>query len=224
MDSVLRQKVFRMRRALVVVAAATMVMATTASAASTTSWAGSKTNLAAACDSQDLVQPFTAWGDSGYYTFAPNAGFENGKTGWALKGASVVSGNEPFFVHGATDTKSLSLAAGASATSPAICVGVYDPWARLFVNGPIGTTMRVDLQFVDSSGKVGTVPVAILSGSGSWKPSDVLLTGSFAIAPFSSLGFVATDSQRYSAVAYTFTASGGTWRIDDLYVDPFKFK
>jgi hypothetical protein len=84
--------------------------------------------------------------------------------------------------------------------------------------------MRVDLQFVDGSGKAGTLPIAYIFGSGSWKLSDVLLSGSLAVAPFSSLGLVATDGQRYSAVAYTFTASGGTWRIDDLYVDPFKFK
>jgi hypothetical protein len=222
MNMNLRQKAFR--RLLVVGAVATLALATSAWAASTTSWAGMKTNLAAACDNEVLVQPFTAWGDLGVYTFAPNGGFEAGKTGWILKGASVVSGNEPFFVHGTSDAKSLSVPAGAYATSPAICVGADYPWSRLFANGPKGATLRVDLQFVDGSGKVGTITVGYVLGTGSWQLSDPMLSSSFLIAPYSKLGFVAADGQRYSAVAYTFTASGGTWRIDDLYVDPFKFK
>jgi hypothetical protein len=194
-------------------------------AAGVTTWAGMKTKVATACDNQELVQPFTQFGDSGSYTFAPNGGFENGKTGWALTGAaSVVNGNESYFVHGTGDSKSLSLPAGASATSPAICFGTLYPWSRLFVNGPSGGSLKVDLLYVDDGGTGRSATLATLTGAGNWQLSSKLVAPSFLVSLFSKLGYTAPSGERFSAVAYRFTASGGTWKIDDLYVDPFKFR
>lgn len=214
-----------MRRAGLAIAITSLLAVPAAMAASSTLWAGMATNMPTACDSQVLVQPFTANNDSGSYVFAPNGGFESGKTGWALTGSpNVVSGNSSFYVHGTADSKSLSIPAGSSATSPAICFGKLYPWSRLFVNGPSGSSLRVDLRYIDSSGALRTLTLATLSGAGSWKLTGRLVAPSTLISTTSMLTYVAPNGERYSAVAYTFTPSGGTWRIDDLYVDPFKFK
>ena len=70
------------------------------------------------CPSRTLTNPFVPWGDFGNYAFVPNGGFENRGTHWNLaNGARVVPGNEPFYVHSAWDTSSLSLPAGAVAST-----------------------------------------------------------------------------------------------------------
>jgi hypothetical protein len=192
--------------------------------AAVTPWAGTSTDVKAACSSEEkLVTPFLPWNDSMQYTFAPNGGFEGGATGWMLTGsASVVSGNESFFLHSKKDKRSLSLPAGSTATTPALCLGALYPFARLVANGPSSGSLKVDLLYVDYYGAVKTAPVFQFSGSGSWAPSPQLATGSFILAPFSSLGWTDGAGERYSAVALRFTAVSGSWKLDDLYVDPFK--
>ena len=72
---------------------------------------------------------FAQWGDQDQYTLAPNGDFEAANfataSGWTLTGgAAQVAGNESFGVHAKTDSHSLSLPAGATATTPSICVSV----------------------------------------------------------------------------------------------------
>ena len=75
---------------------------------------------------------FAPWGDQDQYTPAPGGNFES-MSGWTLTGgAAQVVGNESFYVNAKTDTHSLSLPTGATATTPSICVNVYDPTIRLF--------------------------------------------------------------------------------------------
>ena len=52
----------------------------------------------AACPTQPTSQPFQQFGDSADYFLAPNGGLESGSTGWKLSKASVVTGNETFYV------------------------------------------------------------------------------------------------------------------------------
>ena len=88
------------------------------------------------------------WGDSHSYFLMPNGGFESGATSWGISGdATVVSGNESYYANGATDSKSLAFPAGASATSPTICVGRGESSFRLFVKNP-----GVDRGAVEGSG------------------------------------------------------------------------
>jgi len=66
---------------------------------------------------------------------------------WSMTGgAAIANGNEFYYVGGSEDSRSLSLPAGASATSPAICVG---PTIRSFVKRQSGgwlslASVRVD--------------------------------------------------------------------------------
>lgn len=210
--------------ALPAVAILVGVLAPTAVAAPTP-WAGMKTKLSIACADQAVTTPFVPWGDYGEYTFAPNGGFESGATNWTLTGKpSVVNGNEPFFVHSSADAKSLSLPAGATATTPALCTGVNYPWSRLFVAGPSGSTLRVELLYIDSAGVARSATLGFLNGTGTWNPSLFLAYPSFLLAPYSKLSYTDIDGARYTAVALRFTPSGGTWKLDDLHVDPFKLR
>src|SRR5437764_14026832 len=53
------------------------------------------------CDQQVFEQPFLPWADVANYVLSPEGTFEGGAKGWNLSGgASVVSGNESYFVHG----------------------------------------------------------------------------------------------------------------------------
>src|SRR3954453_2805958 len=77
-------------------------------------------SLTAPCDGQTMERPFTRWLDLFQYTLVPGGNFESNAAGWTLTGgAQVVSGNESFNVSGGSH--SLSLPAGSSATSPAMC-------------------------------------------------------------------------------------------------------
>ena len=68
----------------------------------------------AACPSTPTMKAFQAFGDTTDYSLVPNGGFEAGASGWSLSALAVTSGNEPWKVHGAGDSKSLAIdAAGA---------------------------------------------------------------------------------------------------------------
>src|SRR3954447_2766357 len=95
-----------------------------------------------------LSQPFTPFGDNGLYTPIVNAGLEAGTTGWTLTGpASVVDGNEPWFIGGQRDGHALHLAAGASATTAPICIDETYTQFRLFARG--SGELRVEVLYLD---------------------------------------------------------------------------
>jgi hypothetical protein len=180
----------------------------------------SSAGLLPRCDSQTLQQPFLRWLDPMNYVLAPNGGFEDGSAGWALTGgAKVVSGNESFYVRGGADSKSLSLPTGASATTGEMCIGLLHPTVRLFVSntGSMLSTLKVEALVTDASGKSHTSPVGLVLGTRAWQPTLPLLI----LQNLRSLPLV-TDGT--TSVAFRFTAQGllGSWKIDDLYVDPFK--
>jgi hypothetical protein len=180
----------------------------------------SSAGLLPGCDDQQLEQPFLRWLDPMQYALAPNGGFESGSTSWTLTGgASVVTGNESFYVHGGADGKSLALPAGASATTSEICVGLLDPTVRLFVRntGSPLSTLKVEVLVRDATGKTHSSLVGLLLGGRTWQPTLPLLY----VQNLRSLPLL-TDGA--TNVSFRFTAEGllGAWRIDDVYVDPFK--
>ena len=82
--------------------------------------AGLLVDAAPSCDEQSLSQPFTPWLDFAQYTPLGGGDFESGAAGWTLNGgAAVAAGNEPFYVAGAGDASSLSVAAGGVGHEPA---------------------------------------------------------------------------------------------------------
>ena len=103
------------------------------------------TTPAASCPGT-IEYPFSGFGDANAYVLTPGGSFE-GSNGWTLTGgAAVVAGSESFGVHAASDSKSLSIPAGGSATSPATCVTKLDPTIRFFATGGSATSaLQVDV-------------------------------------------------------------------------------
>lgn len=198
--------------------AATALAGCSLSAAS--AHAGVLVDSAPSCDDQPLSTPFTPWLDFANYTPLAGADFETGAAGWALSGgAQVTPGNESFHVSGSGDANSLRLPAGASATSPTICVGLEHPTLRLFAKrnaaGLLGiSTMRVDVLFESVLGVVSSLPIGVVPGVSSWQPT-------LPIAVLANL--LPLLPGEHTPVAFRFTPMlGGDWSIDDVYVDPYQ--
>jgi hypothetical protein len=175
--------------------------------------AGPLVASAADCDTQSLSQTFFPWADAANYTLNPGGAFENGGAGWLLSGASVVAGNEPFNVTSARDNNSLNVPAGASATSAPICVGIEHPDIRFFsrASNP-SAALRVEVLFEDASGGVQSLQIGTVTGGIKWSPT----------APFPIVAnLLALMPGDHTAVAFRFSSYGGSFQIDDLYVDPY---
>jgi hypothetical protein len=171
---------------------------------------------AAGCPDQPLARTFQPWLDPAWYQAAPDGGLEAGAEGWTLGGgAAVVAGNEPFFVGDSGDARSLSLPAGASATTPDVCIGVEHPTLRFFARntGSVTSTLGVSVVFRDVLGLKHTLPVGVVVADDEWAPTPVVPV---VVNLLSLLG----DQD----VAFRFTAldNRGEWTIDDVYVDPYK--
>lgn len=167
------------------------------------------------------TQPFMRWADPANYAYAPNGGFENGATGWSLAGgAKVVTGNETFYVRD-RGTHSLSLPQGSTATSPRMCVGLLSGKMRFFVQhpaGPIDLRMKVQVIYGGGTGgllgSVGSIlgvsDVANTASGRAWQPS----------AEVPMLGGTLPLLTQWVQFRFKPAASSGTWRIDDVYLDP----
>jgi hypothetical protein len=191
-------------RALVVVGlvGGTIAMAVGAAPASA--------GLGLACPSPTST-PFAAWSDYANYAFVPDGGFEAGASGWSLSGARVVAGNESFYVHSKLDKVSLSLPAGASATSPPMCISLFSSKMRFVARGDAGSKVRVQIVYRGLlSSLVGILDGGTYTVGGSWKPSPQIgMLG--GLLPLLTSG-----------VSFRFTAVGGAAAIDDVYLDPMK--
>jgi hypothetical protein len=172
--------------------------------------------LSANCNSTG-TQVFAQWADYANYFLAPNGGFENGSTGWSLGGgASVVSGNEPFYASGG---HSLSLPSGSTATSPTTCIGAGDLFVRMFGadRGGVDSGLHVRVVWYGLLNKVLGISDFNTYGPGSdWSPTGKLSSAGGSIA-ISLLPIVGSTSAR---VQLTPIGSGSRWLIDDLYIDP----
>ena len=166
--------------------------------------------------SESFSTPFAQWGDYASYVAVPDGGFEGGGAGWKLSGgATVVAGNEPFYVAGADHVKSLALASGAAATSKPLCFGSGYPNFRFFSVATSGApVIHVQVLYNGLLGVVGVLDGgAVVPGSG-WSPTtsqSLLLGNVVAVAPLGT-----------TSVSLKFTVTGGTAQIDDAFVDPIK--
>jgi hypothetical protein len=157
------------------------------------------------------TRPFAPWSDYANYVFLPDGGFESGGSGWSLNGASVVTGNESFYIHGSSDRRSLSLPAGRSATSPGMCISLLSSKMRFVARGDTGAKVKVQIIYRGLlSSVLGILDGGTYSVGGSWKPSPQLgMLG--GVLPLLT-----------SSVQFRFTAVNGAVAIDDVYLDPMK--
>jgi hypothetical protein len=162
-------------------------------------------------------QIFSPWGDSAYYQLAPGGSFEPGSFPWLLtRGARVVDGNEPFFVGGTGHSRSLYLPSGSTAYSPPACFGLGHWNVRFFAmnTGSRHSTLRVSVVVQHLLGALAILDGGTVSHSGVWQPSPKI--GLLVSNLTSPLG------GRSISFRFTPTGSGAAWRIDDVYVDPWK--
>jgi hypothetical protein len=190
------------RRLLIMIAASSVLSLGAAGAVA--SAASAAPSGGGSCPVGPESQPFAHWGDQSSYELAPGGDFET--PGWSLaNGAAVVAGSEPFAATGTLGSSSLSLPAGASSTSPMVCLDASEPTLRFFVGG----TGTVLVQMVDGN---WTIPVGIASGNGSWEPSPVVMTGSKLLGMF---------GRGTTRVSIKFTALTGQPLVDDVFLDPW---
>jgi hypothetical protein len=167
---------------------------------------------ASSCPDNKYVQPFVPWGDSSNYVLMPKGALES-TSGWQLSGgATLVSGNEPWKVNSSRDKYSLSLPSGSSATTPTGCISLAYPFMRFFMSnsGSSKTTLKVE-GITKVNGSEHTLTIGNLT-AGAWQPSAQLFVG------LNLLNWTPGE------IAFRFTPVGSNsgWRIDDVYLDPFK--
>jgi hypothetical protein len=182
------------------------------------SHAGVLVQSAPNCAAPPTSRPFLPWLDIASYQEAPDGGFEAGATGWDLDGgAATVAGNESHYVGGRADDTSLRIPAGATATSPVFCVGIEHPTVRMFAKrsgGSLLSTLRVDVQFEDALGKQRSLPIGLVLGGSNWAPTLPMLM----VANLLPL----LPGQHTPVTLRFVPQGGGSWQVDDVYVDPFK--
>jgi hypothetical protein len=158
---------------------------------------------------------FSPWHDVSDYYLAHDGGFESGSAGWTLSGrAAVVGGNEPFGLAHDHGSHALQLGAGASASSSA-CYGLTYPAIRFVALGSSGRpVVHVRISSFGPLGLLSTLDGGTFTPGGSWQPSPKLSTLFSAVtAPLAA-----------SSMRIQISVTGGTARIEDLYVDPFLTK
>jgi len=168
------------------------------------------------CDTSSS-QPFAKVdGDYSNYVLVPGGSFEVGAPGWTLgRNAAVVSGNEPWKVHGTSDSHSLFIPSGSSATTPAMCFAPGDWHMRFFAASSSSSlsSLQVRVRVKSLLGVLSILDGGKISSNSTWQPSPRL-----ALLLTNLTGILATDS-----VSFQFVPSGtASWRIDDVYLDPWK--
>jgi hypothetical protein len=200
------------RKSIVRAAGAAIAMAAVSAAVSAPAQAGVLTTSATNCGDPTLSQPFKPWLDLSSYKLVDD--FETGSDGWSLSGgAKVVAGDASARVGGSGDSGSLLLPAGSVAVSPPACVGLSEPTVRLFArkNSGLLSTLSVSVDVQTSLGIWLTLPIGVDLG-GAWHP-----TLPFAVIA-NLLPLLPPDQ---TAVRFRFAPLlGGSWQIDDVYVDP----
>ena len=187
----------------------------------TASAAGAETTTEsrATCVAPLIEQPFAAFKDNRDYVLAPGGAFEDGSLdGWSLDGgAGVTAGNEPFNLRGISDSSSLALPAGASATSPTMCVDLDWPTMRFVASqaGEKDAELEVEVLYPEAEEKHaswhGAKKLKAKRKDGWHASDDVKLSpnrgGKFA-------------GGRPVALRFTNNSDHGSWQIDNVYIDP----
>jgi hypothetical protein len=173
---------------------------------------------AQACSYPDAEKVFSSWGDQRTYVLAPDGGFEAGGSGWQLnRGATVVEGNESYYLNDAADSKSLSLPTGSSAVSPPVCMALDTPSFRLVArnSGNPSSQLRVEAVY-KLLGLVRTKTAGILRAGSTWAPTQPVST----VLTLSTI--VGTLIPSAIEIRFTPLDSSGQWQVDDVYIDPFR--
>ena len=150
---------------------------------------------------------FQPWSDVSLYVLPTGAGFESGSSGWSwVNKAKVISGDSNPLLGGG-GSHAVEIPATGAAKSPWLCVDATTPSMRFFLRRTSGTG-NLTVTATLSGSKVQT-QVATFTGSGMWAPS--------ASVVFPDWGLTGSLSARFVFAA----DAGSTYRIDDVYIDPW---
>jgi hypothetical protein len=180
---------------------------------------------AASCATRTLTSPFSRFGDNNQYFLAPSGSFESGASGWGLSNAATTSGNDSFFLNAATDKSSLKVT--GSALSPGFCITRDDPLVRFTAKtvktaGANGNYSQLNVSIVvrNAAGSQASYFLGAVQpqGNGGWFVLPQMHYGSlFDSWLFGSDGLGTATMQ----LQFTVAGQGGTWYLDDIFVDPF---
>jgi hypothetical protein len=186
---------------------------------------GAPAAQAATCSGRSLVTPFSKFGDTKQYFLAPSGSFEAGASGWALSNAATASGNETYYLNSTTDKSSLKLT--GQATSPGFCITRDDPFLRFAAKtvttaGSSGNYSQLNVSIIvkNAAGSQASYFLGAIQpqGNGGWFVVPAMQYGSlFDSYLFGSDGTGTATMQ----VQFTVAGQGGTWYVDDVYVDPY---
>ncbi len=166
----------------------------------------------AACPSTPTSAALAQFGDNAAYSLLSGSTFESGAQGWSLTNAEVLSGE------GANgDANALAIEPDGVAVSPAFCVSPEDMSFRFFArqsgggDGPVAA-LKVSLRWTVGYGFHKEADVASLQAGSSWTLSPALQLASL-------LPLWTWD--RTLNVKLVFQPTGGSFEIDDVYIDPY---
>jgi hypothetical protein len=163
------------------------------------------------CNYPTVSQPFAAWGDLTRYYLSPGGGFES--SGWKLgSGATIVSGNESFFVNGPSDAHALTLAPGATAQSPYSCITALDLKVRMFVRSDTSAPVRIEVVVPTLLGLLKVATPITVQASPDWQPTKVIVNLTNLLSATMLGG---------SNIGVRVTAVGSApVQVDDVFIDP----
>jgi hypothetical protein len=172
---------------------------------------------AAICGDSESSTAFLPWGDPAQYVPAPHGDVED-ISAWDVNDhVSLQNENSPF----SEGSRSLLLAEGGEATTPAFCVSTVHPTIRFFAEntGSPSSRLEIEILYEDLGGHTKKLKIARLHGGSEWAPS--------AIVPIYMNILAAASESGVTAIALRFKARDvkskiAGWRIDDLAVDPWK--
>ena len=177
------------------------------------------------CQDPLIESPYAPFGDSRDYVLAPGGSFEQpGTPGWQLSaGASVAPGDDTFtaadkIITSHADGSMLQLSSGATAISPAMCVDLNYPLFRFTsraITTPDDAEIQVEVVYPNASNPAFEELKKFDGRQGDFKASKWYVSDEIDLKP--DLGGSQSGGR---LAALRFTALKGTWRIDDVYVDP----
>lgn len=176
------------------------------------------------CTNGNSSNVFSAFGDTNAYYLLQGGSFESSTTSWS--GGNRVAGNEPYFLAGSGHTKSLSLSAGTSASSGWVCLGKTDPTIRFLAksaasgSGGNYTSLNVSVTLKGETGSQVSIYLGQLQAGSfaGWKVTPIFSYAAWLNQPWLYAG----GTNVRAMFTFTVGGSGGTWNIDDTFIDPFK--
>lgn len=178
-----------------------------------------------ACPAALTTQAFLKLGDLADYSLAPGGDFESGAAGWALRNASVQSGNETLGITAGGNSLLLGgpkLGGSAEAVSPEFCINETHPTFRYVArnassaSGLLTTALRFRPK--NNPNVVIQVGTAATLSSSSWAASEPIPLATLIAQSLLKRGGTVQLVFGTSAT----TANTGGVRIDSLLIDPYR--